>query len=465
MTNAKQHNIAKQHTILRIKQLVWLYFFLLIFEGALRKWLLPSLSGVLLIVRDPVALAIYYLAYRANIFPRNGFILWGGIIALLSLIAGLCAVDNTPAVALFGFRCSFLSWPLVFILPRVFNEDDLKRVGHWVLLLAVPMAALMVLQFRAPSNSWLNIGAGGEGGQLAAASGHIRPAGTFSFISGPINFYALVTAFLFNAQLRRGQFPTWALFATALSLVSAVAVSGSRGLLLSVTVVVLCAFFAGAVLQPTLLFRWLWSACMLALVVFATQNLSFMQEGRETFTQRVENASRVEGGAEGFVGRILYGFTVGPLLYETPLLGRGLGMGTVAGSQLLTGEVQFLLAEGEWARVLLESGPILGAAFLLWRLYLAGWLCWQALQKAMRGDALPLLLFGVCGLSIINGQMGQATTQGFVIFSSALCLTAIRCAGREPQRRRRSRFSPISVRSRRPRIDPVPTINAQGEPL
>jgi hypothetical protein len=40
----------------RLRQLLWLYFWLLIFEGALRKWLLPGLSTPLLLVRDPVAL-------------------------------------------------------------------------------------------------------------------------------------------------------------------------------------------------------------------------------------------------------------------------------------------------------------------------------------------------------------------------------------------------------------------------
>jgi len=42
-----------------IRWLIWIYFFLLIFEGALRKWIAPSLANVLLVVRDPVLLAIY----------------------------------------------------------------------------------------------------------------------------------------------------------------------------------------------------------------------------------------------------------------------------------------------------------------------------------------------------------------------------------------------------------------------
>ena len=45
-----------QARFMRIRQLLWIYFWLLIFEGALRKWILPGLSNPLLLVRDPVAL-------------------------------------------------------------------------------------------------------------------------------------------------------------------------------------------------------------------------------------------------------------------------------------------------------------------------------------------------------------------------------------------------------------------------
>ena len=47
----------------RIKTLIWIYFWLLIFEGALRKWFLPSLSSPLLLVRDPVALFAIFLGW------------------------------------------------------------------------------------------------------------------------------------------------------------------------------------------------------------------------------------------------------------------------------------------------------------------------------------------------------------------------------------------------------------------
>jgi hypothetical protein len=47
----------------RLRQLIWLYFWLLIFEGALRKWVFPGLSNILLLVRDPIALSAVFLGW------------------------------------------------------------------------------------------------------------------------------------------------------------------------------------------------------------------------------------------------------------------------------------------------------------------------------------------------------------------------------------------------------------------
>ena len=73
-------------TIRNIRRLIWLYFWLLLLEGALRKWVVPQLSNPLLIIRDPVVLLIYVLAIRARVFPRNAWVFSLAIIAIL--IAG-----------------------------------------------------------------------------------------------------------------------------------------------------------------------------------------------------------------------------------------------------------------------------------------------------------------------------------------------------------------------------------------
>ena len=76
-------NSPEDPTIRNIRRLIWLYFWLLLLEGALRKWVVPQLSNPLLIIRDPVVLLIYVLAIRARVFPRNAWVLSLAFIAFL----------------------------------------------------------------------------------------------------------------------------------------------------------------------------------------------------------------------------------------------------------------------------------------------------------------------------------------------------------------------------------------------
>jgi len=54
-----------------MKNAIWLFFFLLIFEGGLRRWILPGLATPLLLVRDPIAIYLMYKAYRNSIFKNQ----------------------------------------------------------------------------------------------------------------------------------------------------------------------------------------------------------------------------------------------------------------------------------------------------------------------------------------------------------------------------------------------------------
>ncbi len=63
---------AERQRVTLLRRMIWLYFVLLIAEGALRKWTIPSLSAPLLIVRDPLVLLIYVQAVRCRRFPISG---------------------------------------------------------------------------------------------------------------------------------------------------------------------------------------------------------------------------------------------------------------------------------------------------------------------------------------------------------------------------------------------------------
>jgi len=77
--DAKKKQAAGNKTHQMFRRLVWLYIVLLLIEGSLRKWVLPQLSDVLLLVRDPIVLFSYFLAVRHKIFPHNLYVIsaWG----------------------------------------------------------------------------------------------------------------------------------------------------------------------------------------------------------------------------------------------------------------------------------------------------------------------------------------------------------------------------------------------------
>ena len=424
---------TNQRAILHTKRLIWLYFFLLIFEGTFRKWILPQFSDVLLVVRDPVALAIYFFALKARIFPRNKYILSLGIIAVLSWLVSLVVLEPylslKPLILVtgFGFRSNFLHLPLIFIIGRVLTQEDVLKLGKWVVIGLIPMCVLLAIQFNAAPDSFINRTAGlGETQQITAGSGKIRPPGTFSFVSGVIFYSALSAAFLLYGALTRGVYRNWLLLGGGFALVVTIAVSGSRSVLLAV-LVVMASMVAIIVLRPSAMTQFGRNLLIAVVVLLVAVRLPVFKEGVQVLSDRFTAVAEAEEKsiARGLLARTFSGYTEGILLLtRAPLAGYGLGIGTNGGAKFLTGRSIFLLSEGEWGRVVLESGPILGFGYLVWRTMLTFSLGLFSYRQLKRGEILPIMLYCAGFLSLLNGQFGQPTNLGFAVFVCGLCLAA-----------------------------------------
>ncbi|MBC7882516.1 MAG: hypothetical protein H7Y37_14425, partial [Anaerolineae bacterium] len=85
----------------------------------------------------------------------------------------------------------------------------------------------------------------------------------------------------------------------------------------------------------------------------------------------------------------------------------------------------FLLAENEWPRVIRESGPFLGTAYLLLRILLVFWMGRMTLRSAAQDNVLPLMIYSACFQAIFSGQFGQPTELGFATFAGGLCLASM----------------------------------------
>ena len=137
-----------------------------------------------------------------------------------------------------------------------------------------------------------------------------------------------------------------------------------------------------------------------------------------------ESGGGVQHGiVERALGDYLDGFAA---VDDTPLFGYGLGIGTNAGAGMLSGGARsFLLAEGEWARVVKETGPVLGLGYLFLRVGMVFYIGWIANSAFGRKNPLPLIIFSACFLLVTGGQFGQPTALGFAVFGAGLCLAAV----------------------------------------
>jgi hypothetical protein len=428
MKNDNREEQAKH----RVRQLLWLFFWLLLLEGTLRKWIVPQLSDPLLVVRDPIVLLIYYFAIRARVFPRNVWVFLLGVIGFFAVATSLIQLwpylppVKTLAVVAYGFRSNFFQLPLIWIIARVFGPEDLKKFGWWTLVFLLPLTVLMIAQFSAPPDAFVNRTAGG-GSELImmSALGRVRTSGTFTFVIGVVAYYAMAAAFLIWAALRRDVYKTRLLLAAGVALVVGVSVSGSRSVV-GACALVIASLVVVLLTRPDRLNRFgqaLIVALILGIVISRTP---LVREGMQVLSVRFSEVNDDQQSiARSLIERPFAVFEEGfTVLSKAPLFGYGLGVGTNAGAKFLIGRSVFLLSEGEWSRILLESGPLLGIAYLAWRTALVGRIGWLAVKSVRHGNLLPLLLFSASFLPLLSGQLGQPTILGFAVFVTGLTLAA-----------------------------------------
>ena len=411
------------------RRLIWIYCILWVIEGALRKWVIPSLSMPLLLIRDPVVLGVYYYTARARVFPTNAWLtaFWA-ISALVLLHAGIHVLsgDVTLAVAAFGIRCIVLHMPLIWVVPEVFRREDIVKVGKWVLILSLPLALLMVVQFKVGPYHWLNAATLKGGLQISAAYGRVRPPAVFSFISGPIHFYALCTAFALAGFFVKGLYPRWLVVTAIVATMMAASVSASRGLVLGCVVVLLLGGFAG--LRSGGAAGIVVLVLVLGVAMFGLSRFNLLQEGMSAFEQRwvAEDETGGSGGAVVFQ-RYGGGFAASAFWAgRVPILGKGVGI-----SSNLAAESGLRIApvEGEWERLVYELGPFTGYFYLGFRVALAAWLFFQGTAALRFGNSLGLLLASACVIDVLNGFTKQTTSLGYICMCAGLALAASKRCG------------------------------------
>jgi hypothetical protein len=426
-------------------------YWLLIFEGVIRKWIFPEYQRALFFLRDPLTLVIYLVAWRYGFGPRRAPFFWiGGLFALASLPLMLFqyAIESTKFVwilALYGWRNYFLYLPLPFIIVNCFVLKDVEALLRRTLWLTIPIAFLVYFQFVSAPTANINQGFGDSENTfsgLALVRGKIRPLGTFTSNQGQSPFVAASLAMLFIAWTTpsiRSRMKTLGLVAATGSTLSMIALSGSRTAVLWSALIVVFAVAAALLSSkrrspiPMLLVPG--ALVLVAIVVLPVA----YPDATTAFVDRWDDAQEVEVAAHGSGGvfsRALNDlFLFRHLMTEQHLEGYQMGiggnaanlMGTQSAMMHLETYPQGIALESEWGRHVADMG-MMGVLFIFYRIVFSVWLFFQAARATLRtGNSHPMLLFGFAGILLFNGQItGQGTQNGFVWLFVGFTLSACR---------------------------------------
>jgi hypothetical protein len=422
-------NALTETTDRRIKIAIWLYFILWIFEGALRKWILPSLATPLLVVRDPVAIYILYQAFQLKVKFTNPYVLYACLSTVFCFIFTIMFGHANLFVGLYGARIMLLHFPLLFIIGEVFVKADVLKIGRVLLGLNILMTVIVFFQFTSPQTDFINIGIGGEGNAgFSGAMGYSRPPGTFSFTSGLTFFYTAVSVFVFYFWLSKDYCSKILLYASTTALVIGLPLTISRGAVVGVLVVGLFAIIASGTSGKTIFKLFITGVVLYFLILVLENYTAIFKLSTEVFMSRVDAANQNGGLKESIFLRALDSF-VGPIvdLLNQPLFAGNLGMGTNAGAKLLTGKAgSFLISEGEFGRLGGEQGLIFGGGLIALRIFLAIHFAVKSWRLPQDEKLLPFILCGAACIALMQGQWAQPTVLGYGVLMAGLVLACFK---------------------------------------
>jgi hypothetical protein len=173
------------------RALLLLYFILLIYDGALRKWLFPTYEKYIFFIKDFVflsmlALSLYLLRTRKTLaLPK-----W---LKAVMLIYAFCVVANAinpnlPSLLIggLGIKLHLMHMLLVLMLGILYEkiEGFIKDVTKILPILIIPVCLIGFAQVYAPQDSILNQAVRGGLNSVPNMRDLTRASGTFSYVTG-----------------------------------------------------------------------------------------------------------------------------------------------------------------------------------------------------------------------------------------------------------------------------------------
>lgn len=398
---------------------VWAYLLLFIFEGALRKWVAPGLSTPLLMVRTPIVIYMFFVAYQQRLID-NVYVKGLMGVSTICFFTALLFGHHNLYIAIFGWHNYFLHFPFIVIAANILTREDVIKMGKWILYISIPMTLLIINQFYSPQSALVNIGVGGEGSSgFGGAMGYYRPSGTFAFTSGYTAFESLVCAFLIFFFMENSNLPEHLkikkilLYIIAFCYVLCLPYSMSRSMIFN-TVLIFAFVLLCSASNIRSLRKIIIASIALGVVALIVLNSGYTGDSLAAITERFDQAGEVEGGLEGtFWDRYIGGF-IDSLFMDVPVFGYGLGIGTNVGAKFINGDMFTIFnAESGFGMTIGETGLFLGLFFIFFRFAWAISLFETGMSQ--RYNTLGICLLPITCLTLATGGIGAVPMMGYLV--------------------------------------------------
>jgi hypothetical protein len=358
-----------------------------IIEGAIRKWFMPSASEFVYFYKDVLMIAILFGYWRKLGKPHllikrhlKVFLVILGVFLLYTLASMGFPGGPHPLIGLLGLKAYCLYIPLAFLAPRAFrSKEELLGFLKWYALLVLPVAMIGVMQFlESNPQSTLNryaiseetTGRATDIAMFSTASGNsfVRITSTFSYVTGlsiylPVMFALLLAITSLNSKRLLAHAIKMVYYGAVGAVVVTSFMTGSRSAVLAMAGSAFIFYFFTA-RRNTL--RRLQQIAVLGVILYFAFSSFFPQAYDAFYTRTFGTEDRMSEGWERMTGALslpieeasyagLFGYGVGLTQNAVPALMKRLG---------LPYENPIPIGyEGEPGRVTLEIGMI---GFLLY---------------------------------------------------------------------------------------------------
>lgn len=370
-----------------LKTLIYIYIYAILFDGVLRKWVIPMFSTPIMMIKQVVAVLIFLFGikyWNKMKTLEQSFFFIGVCVFITTMLFG----HQNFIVAIYGCLPYWFGLPVCFIIGKSFNYHDLIKIGKILVYTSILNSVLLILQFNLPVTHILNyqsgeIDAGIIGYSISSLQGGFRPSGLFvhNTQNGLFQILSLsyILYFLFFAQKSINK--NILIIALVLDIVSLPFSVSRTNIFYQFGVLLFFACFCANREQWWRFFQFL---PLLIIAFFLLRQVPFVNTAINTLFARFDDASRSQfSGVSTTTGTLmdLYNRNIvynlkaifQPQTFDgerAPFWGFGQGMSTQVGGRLLNlkANAGFALAEWDGLRIMCESGYIFGWLIIYIRL-------------------------------------------------------------------------------------------------